>query len=73
MQSASDILTTWIAEARRRNNTKLTLALWHARDIVDGIAVLYDQSGIPEEIREAFDAMDQNNEDLKLVRKEVGI
>jgi len=67
---ASEILTLWIRIARKREDIPLVLALWHARDICDGI---YDSEEVRIEITKAFDAMDQENEDLKIVREEMGL
>jgi hypothetical protein len=74
---ATEILTRWIAVARTRNNTILVLALWHARDIADGIAFQcydpFELDTVVDEIRGEFDRMDQKNAELVAVREELGI
>ena len=72
--TTSETLLRWIRIAQNRNNTELVKTLWFARDMVDGITALDDPEKVEQMkpiITKAFDAMNQDNEELVKIRKEL--
>lgn len=74
MTASSEVLLRWIRVAQTRANHELTKVLWFARDMLDGITALDDPRKVEEmkpKITAAFDAMNQDNEELMRIRKEL--
>lgn len=76
MANNSEILLRWIRVAQNRANHELVKVLWFARDMIDGITAFDDPDKVEEmkpKITAAFDAMNQDNEELIGIRKELNL
>ncbi len=74
--TTSETLLHWIRIAQSRTNIELAKTLWFARDMIDGITALDDpeySEQMKTKITEAFNAMNQDNEDLLKIRKELSL